>query len=91
MLVRFLCRSVNAARFRLQFGVWDTPGRLKFGADELYKVLPQTDVYVVCFNVARPVSLERARALAAIALAASPDAYFVIVGCAADLREHLKV
>jgi hypothetical protein len=59
-------------------------------AEEAYKVLPQTDVFVLCFCVARPQTVERAKQLAQAAIAASPNAYFVVVGCASDFRESLK-
>lgn len=90
LLLNLTVNPYHSWRRLCQFGVWDTPGRMKFGADELYKILPQTDVFVLCFNVARPVTIERLKHLATLAVAACPTAYFVVVGCAADLREYLK-
>jgi len=75
---------------RLNVGLWDTAGQEDY--DRLRPLsYPQTDVFLICFDVADRHSFENVRTKWQPELAHhAPGVPFVVVGCKLDLRDENK-
>ena len=83
-------RNIEVAKGIVSVGLWDTAGQEDY--DRIRPLsYPNTDVFLLCISLARPVSLMNARHRWVPELRHhAPDVPFVLVGTKQDIRDDLR-